>query len=342
MATLLAPPTTRTPADNAQMRDGHGRRIDYLRLSVTDRCDLRCTYCMDPDTKFLPRDRLLSTDELVGIAEAFIDRGIRKIRLTGGEPLTRRDIAAVAQRIGARIGAGLDELTLTTNGTQLARHARALADAGVRRINVSIDTLDANTFRQITRGGDLSVVLAGIDAAVAAGIAIRINMVALAGVNDAALLPMVAWCDERDFDLALIESMPMGSVAADRSTSHVALPAFIAPLGAATPITHRTAGPARYVTVPGRNVRIGLITPISQNFCDACNRIRMTAEGRVHPCLGFDDATDLAGAWRADDAAGIAPLIDRLLATKPLRHEFRIGAGLAPSGPTRHMSATGG
>lgn len=327
--------------------DGFGRRIDYLRLSVTDRCDLRCHYCMAAHPRFLPRNALLSTDELVGVATAFVARGVRRIRLTGGEPLTRRDILTVAERLGALLGTanGLDELTLTTNATRLAPLAPALAAAGIRRINISLDTLDSQTFAQITRGGDISAVIEGIDAADAAGLAIRLNMVAMAGINDRDLPALVDWCEARGFDLALIESMPMGGVDARRAESHVALERFIAPLLAAgepVPIAHRTAGPARYVTLPGRALRIGLITPLSNNFCAACNRIRLTAEGRVHGCLGHDDAIDLAAAWRVGGAAAIDPLVDRLMATKAERHRFQIGAGLEQRGPTRHMNATGG
>ena len=327
------------------LHDAFGRRIDYLRLSVTDRCDLRCTYCMAENPLFMPKPDLLSADELVGIAHAFIDRGIRKIRLTGGEPLVRRDIDAIAAAIGARLGHGLDELTMTSNGTLLDRHAEALADAGIRRINISLDTLDADRFRTITRRGAISDTLGGIEAAHAAGIAIRINMVAMAGINDIDLPEMVDWCDARGFDLALIESMPMGDVSGDRAERHVSLAEFIAPLlgGAAPqPLAHATAGPARYVALPGRALRLGLISPISQNFCARCNRIRLSADGKVHGCLGHDAAIDLSAAWRREGANGIAPLVDLLMRTKAERHEFAIGKGLAERGPTRHMHATGG
>ncbi len=327
------------------LHDAFGRRIDYLRLSVTDRCDLRCTYCMAENPLFLPKADLLSTDELVGIAYAFIDSGIRTIRLTGGEPLVRRDIDAIARAIGARLGDGLDALTMTTNATLLDRHAGALASAGIRRLNISLDTLDPARFRDTTRRGDIADTLRGIDAADAAGLAIRINMVAMAGVNDVDLPAMVDWCEARGFDLALIESMPMGDVSRDRAERHVSLAEFIAPLlSGATPqpLTHATAGPARYVALPGRTLRLGLITPISHNFCALCNRIRISADGKVHGCLGHDAAIDLSAAWRRDGADGIAPLIDRLMRTKAERHEFAIGKGLAERGPTRHMHATGG
>lgn len=325
--------------------DSFGRRIDYLRLSVTDRCDLRCTYCMAENPVFLPRPDLLSTDELVGIAHAFIDRGIRRIRLTGGEPLVRRDIDRIAAEIGARLGDGLDELTMTSNGTLLDRHAEALRRAGIRRINISLDTLDAERFQAITRRGSIDDVLRGIDAADAAGMAIRINMVAMAGINDVDLPSMADWCEQRGFDLALIESMPMGQIDSDRGSHHVSLARYIAPLlgtADAIPLQHRSAGPARYVTLPGRNLRIGLITPISDNFCAQCNRIRMSADGKVHGCLGHDAAIDLAAAWRFGQAEALAPLLDTLMRTKAERHVFAIGKGLAERGPARHMHATGG
>lgn len=344
------PPIAAADTPAPALIDGFGRRIDYLRLSVTDRCDLRCTYCMAENPVFLSRSRLLATDELVGIATAFIDRGIRRIRLTGGEPLTRRDIAVVASRLGERLGVGLDELTMTTNATQLAANAAALFAAGIRRLNISLDTLDAEDFARITRGGDIGRVLAGIAAAKATGFAIRINMVAMAGINDHSLPAMVDWCEAEGFDLALIESMPMGSVGPERANSHISLPAFLAPLlGDQTTLSlaHRTAGPARYVALPGRTLRIGLITPLSNNFCAACNRVRMTAEGQVHGCLGHDAAIDFAAAWRGGGARAVGPLLDQLMRSKAQRHDFAIGAGptpggLAERGPARHMNATGG
>ena len=294
---------------------------------------------------FLPRSQLLSSEELIGIANAFVDRGIRRIRLTGGEPLTRRDITLIAARLGERLGTALDELTMTTNGTLLERHAAPLRAAGIARLNISLDTLDADLFSKISRVGDLRTVLAGIDAAQREGFRIRINMVAMAGINDTSLPAMVDWCEAGGFDLALIESMPMGQVAPTRSRTHVSLERFMAPLlgkGALQAIAHHTAGPARYVTLPGRTVRIGMITPLSHNFCAQCNRVRMAADGKVHGCLGHDAAIDFAAAWRTQGADGIAPLLDRLMATKAERHQFAIGEGLADRGPNRHMNATGG
>lgn len=344
-APILDVPRDAISGATAPLRDAFGRRIDYLRLSVTDRCDLRCHYCMAEHPEFMPRKDLLSTDELLGIAAAFVARGIRRIRLTGGEPLTRRDILPIAQHLGTMLGHGLDEWTLTTNATQLAPVAADLAAAGLRRANISLDSRDAATFAKVTRGGDLTRVMAGIDAADDAGIAIRINMVAMAGINDAELPAMVDWCEARGFDLGLIESMPLGDVGSLRRDTHISLADFIAPLlagGQVQALDHRTSGPARYVTLPGRAIRLGLITPLSNNFCAGCNRVRLSADGKVHGCLGHDDAIDLAAAWRSDGATALDPLLDRLMATKAERHRFAIGGGLAESGPTRHMNATGG
>ncbi len=336
-STVPAPPA---------LTDVFGRKITYLRLSVTDRCDLRCRYCMTEHMQFMPRNELLSTSELMGIANAFIDRGVRTIRLTGGEPLTRRDIIPLAAALGGRIGNGLDALTLTTNGTRLAGCAADLRAAGIRRVNVSVDTLDAADFAHITRGGDIGRVLAGIDAALQAGLLVRINMVAMAGVNDRNLPTMLDWCASKGMDLALIESMPMGGgVDPIRGLTHIGVDAFIerATGGAVlTSVAHKTDGPARYVRIGDWPVRVGLITPISQNFCAGCNRIRMTAKGEVHGCLGHDDAIDLAAAWRSGGAEALDPLIARLMATKAERHLFQIGGTLAESGTMRHMNVTGG
>ena len=327
------------------LSDAFGRRIDYLRLSVTDRCDLRCTYCMAEHPAFMPRADQLLADDIVGIAGAMIARGIRRIRLTGGEPLVRRDITAIAARLGEHLGHGLDELTMTSNATLLERHADALARAGIRRINISLDTLDPARFTAITRRGSIAPTLRGIDAAVAAGLAIRINMVAMRGINDADLPAMIDWCDARGFDLALIELMPMGQVDARRAAQHVSLAEFLAPVLGGRPLQplgHATAGPARYVSLPGRGLRLGLITPLSHNFCAACNRVRLGADGRVHGCLGDDAAIDLAAAWRRGRAPALAPLLDRLMETKAERHGFAIGRGVAERGPARHMHRTGG
>lgn len=324
------------------MIDGLGRRIDYLRLSVTDRCDLRCRYCMAEDMHFLPRSAVLSIEEMADLATRFVARGIRRIRLTGGEPLVRRGIDGLATRLGALIGHGLDELTLTTNAMRLADHAPMLAAAGVRRINVSLDTLDAAAFRHITRVGDLAVALRGIDAARAAGLAVKINMVALAGLNEDQLLPMLDYCGANGFDLTLIETMPLGEVAEDRSDHYIPLHRFVAPLRAGRglfPVDKRTGGPARYFAVEDSPVTLGLITPLSDNFCASCNRIRLTVEGRIYMCLGRDDHVDLRAALR--DGGDVDGLIDAALAGKPRAHDFHIERKSRPA-VARHMSATGG
>lgn len=326
----------------ASLIDGLGRRIDYLRLSVTDRCDLRCRYCMAEDMTFLPRSAVLSIEEMGDLAARFVARGIRRIRLTGGEPLVRRGIDLLAERLGALIGQGLDELTLTTNAMRLADHAPMLAKAGVRRINVSLDTLDAPAFRHITRVGDLAVALDGIAAAQAAGIAVKINMVALAGLNEDQLLPMLEWCAAHGCDLTLIETMPLGDVADDRSDHFIPLHQFIAPLRARRaifPVDRRTGGPARYFAVEDSPVTLGLITPLSDNFCATCNRIRLTVEGRIYMCLGQDDHVDLRAALR--DGGDVDGLIDAALAGKPRAHDFLIERKSEPA-VARHMSATGG
>nr|WP_235588041.1 GTP 3',8-cyclase MoaA [Sphingopyxis sp. H115] len=329
-------------ASTVPLIDGIGRKISYLRLSVTDRCDLRCRYCMAEDMAFLPKSAVLSIEEMGELAERFVRRGIRRIRLTGGEPLVRRGIDILAMRLGAMIGHGLDELTLTTNAMRLADHAPMLAAAGVRRINVSLDTLDAAAFRHITRVGDLAVALAGIDAARRAGLAVKVNMVALAGLNEDQLLPMLDFCAATGCDLTLIETMPLGEVEADRSDHYIPLHQFIAPLREARaiyPVDKRTGGPARYFAVEGSPVTLGLITPLSDNFCATCNRIRLTVEGRVYMCLGQDDHVDLRASLR--EGGDVDGLIDAALAGKPRAHDFHIERRSTPA-VARHMSATGG
>lgn len=333
--------TTLSPPHDA-LTDGHGRRIDYLRLSVTDRCDLRCRYCMAEDMTFLPRSAVLSIEEMADLAARFVARGIRRIRLTGGEPLVRRGIDMLAMRIGALRGHGLDELTLTTNAMRLADHAPMLAEAGVRRINVSLDTLDSQAFRHITRVGDLDNALAGIAAAQHAGIAVKINMVALAGINEDQLLPMLDWCAAHGCDLTLIETMPLGEIEGDRSDHYIPLHQFVAPLRAERsiwPVDKATGGPARYFAVDDSPVTLGLITPLSDNFCATCNRIRLTVEGRIYMCLGQDDHVDLRAALR--EGGDVDGLIDAALAGKPRAHDFHIERKSTPA-VVRHMSATGG
>nr|MBA4771424.1 GTP 3',8-cyclase MoaA [Sphingobium sp.] len=328
----------------ALMTDGLGRRISYLRISVTDRCDLRCRYCMAEKMQFLPKSQVLTLEEIALLADMFIARGIRRIRLTGGEPLVRRDIGDLVRRIGRRLGDGLDELTLTTNGTRLAEHATMLADAGVRRINVSLDTRDPGRFAHVTRGGRLDQVLVGLAAAKDAGLSIKINMVALTGVNDDEILPMLRWCDDQGFDLTLIETMPLGETGEDRTNHYLPLNTIAKEIDGHHPMTsidYRTGGPARYYQVDGLGVKLGLITPLTRNFCADCNRIRMTCEGKIFMCLGHEDHVDFKAALRDGGLAAVEPLIDRALRLKPAAHGFRIGSGLQPA-TSRHMSVTGG
>lgn len=325
------------------LNDRHGRAISYLRISVTDRCDLRCRYCMAGEMTFLPRQALLSLEEIALISERFIARGVRKIRLSGGEPLVRRDVGDLARRLGRSIGHGLDELTMTTNGTRLAEHAPALSDAGIRRINVSLDSRDPETFRAITRHGDVSKVLGGIDAARAAGIAVKINMVALKGLNEHEIAPMLAWANGEGMDLTLIETMPLGAIDEDRADRFLPLTDVLAALRQQfdlSPDNHRSGGPARYWRVAG-GARLGLISPLTANFCDGCNRVRLTTEGKLYLCLGHDENADLKSAIREGGIPALDTAIDEALAIKPARHDFRIGAGAAPA-VARHMSVTGG
>lgn len=321
--------------------DSFGRRVTYVRLSVTDRCDLRCRYCMAEKMAFLPRADLLTLEEIVQLADAFIARGVTRIRLTGGEPLVRRGIGDLVIWLGERIGHGLDELTLTTNGTQLSRFADRLVAAGVRRVNVSLDSLCPERFRHITRLGDLAQVLDGIAAAAAAGLKVKINMVALKGLNEDEIEAMLLWCAERGHDLTLIETMPLGAVEDDRSDHYLPLDAVKRRLEESfmlTPTLSRSGGPARYYEVGGLGVRLGLITPLTGNFCTGCNRVRVTATGIVYGCLGQDQKVELRDLMRA--GIGLDDALDVLIAGKPRGHDFRIGA--PRPAVARHMSVTGG
>jgi cyclic pyranopterin phosphate synthase len=327
----------------APLIDGFGRRITYLRISVTDRCDLRCRYCMAEEMTFLPPSRLMTIEEIGEIANAFIARGVRRIRLTGGEPLVRRGVTDLARMIGRRIGDGLDELTLTTNGTRLAAEAAALVDAGVRRINVSLDSRDAGHFRHITRTGDVGRVLAGIAAAKAAGLRIKINMVALKGLNEEEIEPMLRWCAAEGHDLTLIETMPLGAVEEDRTDRYLPLDGVRRALEnryTLAPLAERTGGPARYFRVAELDTKIGFITPLTENFCAGCNRVRLTAEGQLYLCLGREDRIDLRAALRENGSAGLHAALDRAMAAKPERHAFVIEA--AQPAVARHMNVTGG
>lgn len=327
------------------MTDSYGRTITYLRISVTDRCDLRCRYCMAEKMTFLPRDQVLSLEELAILADAFIARGVRRIRLTGGEPLMRRDITDLVRRIGRHLGRGtLDEVTLTTNATRLDHHAHDLAAAGVARINVSLDSLDPDRFARITRGGDVRKVLSGLRAAHEAGIAVKINMVALRGENEGDIAPMIEFCARHGHDLTLIETMPLGDVEGDRTDRYLSLDTVrerIAAQHALVPSLHRTGGPARYYDLPGHGIRIGFITPMSENFCAGCNRMRLTCEGRVYMCLGHDAHVDFRAALRHGGPGALDAAMDAALARKPLAHDFVIAPGRGPA-LARHMSVTGG
>ena len=325
--------------------DGLGRQITYLRVSVTDRCDLRCIYCMSERMQFAPRNELLTTGELDRLCSLFIRRGVRKLRITGGEPLVRRDLIELLSALARHRASGaLDELTLTTNGTQLAKYAEALATAGVKRINVSLDTLDRDTFTRITRRDRLPQVLDGIAAARAAGIRIKINAVALRHDNAHEILDMIRWAHGLDMDLTLIETMPLGEIEEDRTDQYLPLTDVRAALERTWTLTderHSTGGPARYVRVLETGGRLGFITPISNVFCATCNRVRLTCTGRLFPCLGRDANIDFAPLLRtqASDAA-LNGAIDDAIARKPAAHDFKI----APNSRAveRHMSVTGG
>ena len=331
------------PALIDAMIDSSGRRIDYVRLSVTDRCNFRCSYCMAEEMSFLPRRDLLTLEEIATLARHFVRRGVRRIRLTGGEPLVRRGIGELAGALGSLRAEGLDELTMTTNGTALPKFAAQLAAAGMRRINISLDTLDAGKFAAITRGGELAQVLAGIAAAQEAGLAVKVNMMALRGVNDHEFAEMLAWCGARGCDLSLIETMPLGKVSGSRSDTYLPLTAARNALEACytlIPSTHRTGGPSRYCDVLETGTRVGFITPLSANFCASCNRIRVSATGTVYACLGHDHKVELRDILRGDQAISLDQALAHLLDTKPARHHFDI-ARPEPA-VARHMSVTGG
>ena len=326
--------------------DQFNRRITYLRLSVTDRCDLRCAYCMPERQTFVPRADVLSLEELHRLALGFIARGVTKIRLTGGEPLVRRDMIELVRALGRKLGDGLDELTLTTNGTRLAEFAEDLASAGVRRVNVSLDTLDPQTFARLARRDSLPQVLEGIAAARAAGLAVKLNTVALKGVNQAELPELIGWAHGHGIELTLIEVMPLGEVEGDRFDHYLPLSEVRAELErrfTLSPSAHRSGGPARYFDVAETGGRLGLITPLTDNFCEGCNRVRVTATGQLFPCLGGGEMVDLRAALRsAEPDAALDQALDQAMKIKPERHHFAIGGpGEAPA-LARHMSLTGG
>ena len=330
--------------------DTFQRPITYLRLSVTDRCDLRCSYCMPERMVFLPKAEVLTLEELRALAQAFIARGVRKIRLTGGEPLVRRDMIELVRALGRELGTkaeggGLDELTLTTNGMRLAEFAPALADAGVRRINVSLDTRDRKLFEKLARRDGLPQVLAGIAAAKAVGLEVKLNTVALKGLNQAELPTLIKWAHGEGHAITLIEVMPLGEVDGDRFDHYLPLSQVRARLEehwTLTPSAHRSGGPARYFDIPETGGRLGLITPLTSNFCDGCNRVRVSATGQLFMCLGGEGQVDLRGALRSGEAGALDAALDRAMLLKPERHAFAIDRRGAAPALARHMSVTGG
>jgi len=329
------------------MIDPFGRAVTYLRVSVTDRCDFRCTYCMAEDMAFLPKRDLLTLEELDRLCSAFVAKGVRKLRLTGGEPLVRKNVMHLVRALSRHLATGaLDELTLTTNGSQLARFADELAASGVRRINVSLDTLDPGKFRQVTRWGDFDQVMGGIRAAQRAGIAIKLNAVALKGFNDTEIPEMLRFAHGEGMDLTLIETMPMGEIDADRTDQYLPLNAVREALASEFTLVDsplRTGGPARYVTVQETGGRLGFITPMTHNFCEGCNRVRVTCTGTLYMCLGQDDAADLRAPLRASESDGpLSAAIDAAIARKPKGHDFVIDRTSARPAVARHMSVTGG
>ncbi|XOK12919.1 GTP 3',8-cyclase MoaA [Agrobacterium tumefaciens] len=333
--------------NSTPMVDPFGRAITYLRVSVTDRCDFRCTYCMSEHMTFLPKKDLLTLEELDRLCSVFIARGVRKLRLTGGEPLVRKNIMSLVRNLGRHVQTGtLDELTLTTNGSQLAKFAAELADCGVRRINVSLDTLDRDKFRHITRWGDIDRVMEGLDAAQAAGIKVKLNAVALKDFNDAEIPDLMRFAHGRGMDLTVIETMPMGEIEEDRTDRYLPLSQLRADLEKSFTLIdsdYQTGGPARYVTVKETGGRMGFITPMTHNFCESCNRVRLTCTGTLYMCLGQDDAADLRTALRASDSdAYLSSAIDEALLRKPKGHDFIIDRTHNRPAVSRHMSVTGG
>ena len=329
------------------MIDPFGRHISYLRVSVTDRCDFRCVYCMAEDMTFLPKSEVVALEELDRLCTAFVRKGVRKLRLTGGEPLVRRNIMSLVRNLGRHLESGaLDELTLTTNGSQLAKHAGDLFAAGVRRINVSIDTLDEAKFTAITRWGRLPQVLEGVAAAKAAGLRVKINTVALKGVNESDLDQLVAQCGAEGFDLTLIETMPMGDIDGDRTRQYLPLSLVRAQLQQRWSLEatdYRTGGPARYFRIQETGGLLGFITPLTHNFCESCNRVRLTCIGTLYMCLGQDDAADLRTPLRTSERDDLLDAtIDAAIGRKPKGHDFVIDRRRSQPAVARHMSVTGG
>ena len=330
------------------MIDPFGRDISYLRVSVTDRCDFRCTYCMSEDMAFLPKKDVLSLEELERLCNVFVKLGVKKLRLTGGEPLVRKNIMSLIRSLGHHLDTGdLEELTLTTNGTQLHRYATELFDCGVRRVNVSIDTLDPKKFTEITRWGKLENVLRGIEAAANSGLKIKLNTVALRGTNEDELPNMVKWAGERGFDITIIEVMPMGDIGAENRVSQY-LPLSMVRSNLSEHFTlrdidYKTGGPARYVEVEETGTKIGFITPLTHNFCESCNRVRLTCTGTLYMCLGQEDAADLKIPLRNSEGdEALTRAIHEAISRKPKGHDFIIDRRQKNSSVPRHMSVTGG
>ncbi len=331
----------------APLVDPFGRAISYIRVSVTDRCDFRCVYCMSEDMNFLPKGDLLTLEELDRLCSAFVARGTRKIRITGGEPLVRRGIMTLFRSLSRHLDSGaLEEVTVTTNGSQLAKHARELAECGVKRINVSMDTLDPDKFRAITRWGDLAKVMDGLDAAQAAGLSIKINAVALKGFNEVEAPEMIRWAHGRGMDLTFIEVMPLGEIEDARVDQYLPLTHLRAQLldhFTLTDSSYQTGGPARYVSVKETGGRLGFITPLTHNFCEGCNRVRVTCTGTLYMCLGQEDAADLRAPLRASESNGpLFAAMEEAIARKPKGHDFVIDRTTRNPAVGRHMSVTGG
>ncbi|WP_457937271.1 GTP 3',8-cyclase MoaA [Mesorhizobium sp. 10J20-29] len=329
------------------MIDPFGRTVSYLRVSVTDRCDFRCTYCMAENMAFLPKKDLLTLEELDRLCTVFVEKGVKKLRLTGGEPLVRKNIMHLVRQLSRHLESGaLEELTLTTNGSQLTRFAPELVDCGVKRINISIDTLDADKFHAITRWGNLDKVLEGIDAAQAAGLHVKLNAVALKGFNDTEMPELMRWAHGRGADLTVIETMPLGEIDEDRTDQYMPLSLLRAQLEeqfTLTDIPFKTGGPARYVEVKETGGRLGFITPMTHNFCESCNRVRLTCTGTLYMCLGQEDAADLRAPLRASEGNELlSQAIDEAIGRKPKGHDFIIDRRTSRPAVSRHMSVTGG
>ena len=329
------------------MIDPHGRPINYLRVSVTDRCDFRCVYCMSENMTFLPKADVLSLEEIDRLCSAFVGLGVKKLRLTGGEPLVRKNIMSLIRNLSRHLQTGqLDELTLTTNGSQLPKYSEELFDCGVRRINVSCDTLDPEQFAKITRWGNLQQVFNGGEAAKKAGLKVKINAVALKGSNETEFDNMIKWCGDNGFDLTLIETMPMGEISGDRNDQYLPLSIVRSRLRknwTLTDIDYQTGGPARYMRIEETGQRLGFITPLTHNFCESCNRVRLTCTGTLYMCLGQDDSADLRSPLRKSaDESALIEAINEAISRKPKGHDFIIDRRTSSPAVERHMSVTGG